>query len=376
MTRSVAIVILVLTACSLSTTSTPPDGRLVPAIASGNWGYIDRDGLWQISPAFKSAKLFSEGLAAVRTSDGWGFVDSRGELRIKPQFGAVGDFKSGIAPVRVGRRWGFIDTSGKWIVEPQYQAASEFSEGRARVELWDKVCSFRNEDAPEHFFQRKYTERNNFPNGGQCGAENSRVGYVNTKGNEVIALQYLEAFDFSEGRAQVVDRRLGRFGYIDTEGNIVLNFQYSNAGPFSEGLAAVDVIAENGKPGGATVINRSGQQMFPPRFAVISKPFSEGLAPAMIGTIPRWIYIDRDGATKIGRRFIEASSFSEGLAVVSLESVGDQAYIDKFGRIVFHVPSGGSGQPIENGIAAVKFSDDEFEYFDSTGRQILPKNKP
>src|SRR5262245_58849487 len=102
MNRRLGVIALLLAACSLRTGSNiPPDGRLVPAIESGTWGYIDREGLWRIRPSFKSAELFSEGFAAVRTPQGWGFVDGEGNVRIKPQFAAVGNFSSGLAPVRV-----------------------------------------------------------------------------------------------------------------------------------------------------------------------------------------------------------------------------------------------------------------------------------
>src|SRR5688572_23100327 len=227
MIRMLAAIALLLTACSRPGTVKIPDGWLVPAIEFGKWGYIDREGLWRIPAAFKSATLFSDGFAAIRTAEGWGFIDFEGDVRIKPQFSAVGAFKSGLAPVRVGRRWGFIDTSGDWIVEPRYQAASDFHGGRARVEFWDRVCGFSNEDAPEDLFNREYTERHNIPAGSRCGAENSRVGYIDASGNEVIPPHYLDGFDFSEGRAHVVDKTTGRFGYIDSTGKVVLPFQYA-----------------------------------------------------------------------------------------------------------------------------------------------------
>lgn len=375
MIRKLLVATLALAACSFQTTSNiPSDGRLVPAIESGRWGYVDREGSWKITPAFKSAELFSGGLAAVRTDAGWGFVDQQGDIRIQPRFGAVGDFKSGIAPVRVGRRWGFVDTSGKWVVEPKYQTASEFHEGLARVEFWDKVCGAGKDDAPENLFQRQFTEWNNIP-AAHCGAENSRIGYVDTNGVEIIVPQYLEGSDFSEGRVQVVDRSSRLFGYIDKVGKAILPFQYVNAGPFSEGVASVVFLEDNDKPGRATVINREGRKLFPPRFVGITKPFSEGLAPALLGRNPLWVYIAPDGVTKIPGRFRYAMPFSEGLAVVWIQNRNDQAYIDTTGNIVFRVPSEGEAESVKNGIAVVKYPDNRIEYFDKSGRKILPKSR-
>ena len=270
-------------------------------------------------------------MAAVQTAEGWGFVDLEGTLRIKPEFGAVGAFSSRLAPVRVGRRWGFIDSSGNWIVEPKYQSASDFHEGRARIEFWDRVCDFNNEDAPEHFFQRQYAERNNIPSG-QCGAENSRVGYIDTNGAEVISPQYLEGFDFSEGRAHVVSRNSGGFGYIDTTGQAVLPFQYSDAGPFSEGVASVVFIEDSAKQGIATVIDRQGQKMFPPRFFSITTHFQTDWLPRVTVRFTSGSILGPDGVTKIPMQFTEAMPFSEGLAVVAMENPGDQAYIKHGGE--------------------------------------------
>lgn len=64
------------------------------------YGYVDKKGFWVIEPKFKSAKEFSEGLAAVRTLDNLvGYIDTNGEWVITPQFLTGGEFISGIAHV-------------------------------------------------------------------------------------------------------------------------------------------------------------------------------------------------------------------------------------------------------------------------------------
>jgi hypothetical protein len=70
---------------------------------------------------------FSEGLAAVETSDGkCGYVDTQGAMAIRPEYERAGLFKDGIAVVAVmdssdhqGRlSWGYIDRKGEWVWKP------------------------------------------------------------------------------------------------------------------------------------------------------------------------------------------------------------------------------------------------------------------
>lgn len=53
--------------------------------------------------------------------------------------------------------------------------------------------------------------------------------------------------------------------------------------------------------------------------------------------------------------------------------MGEQAYIDTSGRVVFRVPEGCEAQAVNNGIAVVKCPEHYREYYDKTGRQIVPR---
>lgn len=55
--------------------------------------------------------------------------------------------------------------------------------------------------------------------------------------SEVIAPQYQDARQFSEGLAAV--KKDGKWGYIDTEGNTVIPFRFDDAGSFNDGYAVV-----------------------------------------------------------------------------------------------------------------------------------------
>ena len=82
-------------------------------------GYLDRDGNVAIPFKFEDARLFSEGLAAVRVDRRWGFINPAGEFIIEPQFLDVfDDFKNGLAPVKteLGQE-GFVNSDGILVWE-------------------------------------------------------------------------------------------------------------------------------------------------------------------------------------------------------------------------------------------------------------------
>ena len=66
-------------------------------------------------------------------------------------------------------------------------------------------------------------------------------GYMNRKGDIVIAPQYEDADDFEEGLASVSIYKNDNqyYGYIDTKGRMVIEPIYSRAGKMREGIAVV-----------------------------------------------------------------------------------------------------------------------------------------
>lgn len=80
------------------------EGNPHRAVGVKKWGYVDRKGKWIVSPQFKSASCFHEGLALVSKED----------------------------PYDPGKQlYGFVDGTGKFAVEPKFRDASSFSEGLA-----------------------------------------------------------------------------------------------------------------------------------------------------------------------------------------------------------------------------------------------------
>lgn len=157
---------------------------------NGRWGYVDQEGKTVIPFTFEQASHFAEGLAAVMVDGKWGFIDTNGKTIIEPAFGyryyGTPAFKQGLANMMQGEQWGFIDTEGRFKIEPQFELAAAFHDGRAKI------------------------------------VQNGKTGFIDSKGNVVIDPQYVMAEDFYHGLAFVMTQQNpDQYAYIDTSGKIV-----------------------------------------------------------------------------------------------------------------------------------------------------------
>jgi hypothetical protein len=195
-------------------------------------------------------------------------------------------------------KMGFINAQGDIVIQPQ----------------WDVI------DADPIYDQLL------FCNEGFCKVrKDGKFGYIDYKGNEVIASQFDNARQFVNGVAAVAVGN--QWGYINKSGRYTINPQFDDAGDFLGGYAAVQ---SEGKWG---FINKAGEFKIQPTFAALSKnAFVDGLAAARLkGKIG---YIDTAGKFVIPAKFEQAGDFSEGLAQVRLG--GKWGYINDSGDLVIN----------------------------------------
>lgn len=127
---------------------TAPPGR--------RYGYIDRRGNWAIHQRYLEAKVFSEGLAPVRTERGWCYIDTCGVPVTPDYYQEAGPFKRGVA--RIGRRFdgpmrfGLVDSGGREIIPPRFERLSYPQRGmvtaRDEFGLWGCFTLYGNIVAP------------------------------------------------------------------------------------------------------------------------------------------------------------------------------------------------------------------------------------
>lgn len=151
--------------------------------------------------------------------------------------------------------------------------------------------------------------------------EETKLGFIDRSGVEVIPAVYELARDFSEGLAavQIKTGDKKKFGFIDRSGKTVIPFQYDMAGSFSSGLAPVgmgDFI--DGQVG---FINQNNTAFIPLKYGGAGE-FRNGLAFVRRGSYFDFEYgfIDDMGREVIPLKFGNTNGFSDDVAIVKSDA--------------------------------------------------------
>ena len=160
--------------------------------------------------------LTEQRLAVCRLNGKYGIVNSEGkqiqqmgfdELRNDvsdpsskelPNMGSARDLH-----VRIGDKWGILTANGEQLAEVKFDSVGVFHDGLAVVKAAE------------------------------------RYGYIDRSGAIVIPIQWMAAYDFSEGLAALrVDKK--HFQFIDTAGTVVIKSKkYDSVGRFRKGICRV-----------------------------------------------------------------------------------------------------------------------------------------
>jgi hypothetical protein len=172
-----------------------------------------------VGSSFRAAKL--------------GYIGKNGKFKIQPTFDYAENFSAGLALVTKGQRQFFIDTQGKKIAvnNVELMAGETFREGLA-VSSGDgsdstpvKIIGINGKvvaSLPANLKHAKNWNDQGFVNGLLRVQDKKTLmyGYVDKKGELVIATQFKEAKPFRKGFADVVMAQ-GQEAYIDTNGKIL-----------------------------------------------------------------------------------------------------------------------------------------------------------
>ena len=336
----------------------PESKALFPVEKGGKFGFIDRTGKVVIPLQFDSANDFHEGLALVTSNRKTMFIDTTGKTVITPQFDIVNNFSEGLAPVNIGQKripnlglisdpgkWGYLDTAGKLVIPLKFTHAEDFSEGLAAVTDGDRGGFI--DHTGKFVFDVPLDVTLGFHEGVVGVLLKGTITYFDRTGRKLpISTEYgPKSNSFSEGLVPISTR--GKWGFVDRTGKLVIAPQFEDAENFTEGLAAVKVSSEettwcppdsSGSRSGFTMkwgyIDKTGKLVIPAQFESAA-PFSEGLA--VIHNCEQAYFIDKTGKTVISGNFRYASSFSGGLARIETMTKDElwSGYVDWTGKIVW-----------------------------------------
>lgn len=225
---------------------------------SGKYGYSDTSMKVLIAPRYKEVNFFYDGRAAVKEVNKYGYINTKGSMIIFAEWDYAGNFRDGIAVV--GKKSGnsimmyqYIDTTGKLITDTKYEKAEMFYEG-AGVAMRSGKYYIVNKSGKE--ITEGYDEISFFREGLAQVKSGGKWGYINPKGEVVIAPQYDVVWNFYNGYAWVTNKN--QTGLIDKTGKLVEEFIYRDEYP-TTGLQ-YKIVYENGK---STVTRRDdSKQLF------------------------------------------------------------------------------------------------------------------
>ena len=268
-----AMVALALAAC---TGGTPLDDstELWPAGDGSNHkiGYIDKAGNMVIQPQFMNASTFSCGYAVVYAS-GYKFINKKGEFQGE-SYDNADDFYYNYSRVSELRKWGLINTKFKQTLESNYTyLGNQTKDGLILM-----------------------------------STSGNKYGYIDAKGNVVIAEQYERAQDFVDGIAAI---SVGdKWGCINTDGLSVIPPTYDFLQPIGNDRV---VYYMNGKYG---LLDTKGVVRVQPEYEYIGVGYlwMDGWLP--VCKDGKWGYINANGDVKVELKYSSANPFRDGYAVV------------------------------------------------------------
>jgi hypothetical protein len=317
--------------------------------ADGKIGFINQKGGVVVQPRFDGAEDFAkDGLARVMMNKKWGYINQEGEEAIEPRFDESWDFSAnGLARVAINGKMGFINRKGEMVIELRspYWAYGDFLSNGLAV-IFDPASEnggfgLINEKGEEVLAPRFVRLDGHFsPDGLMPVSVGREIIFVNGDGTVYIydsVSDFESVMENKNGKYAKPKRgggyfHRGKYGYINIKGEEIIAPRFVEAGPFSSnGLAWVRTEQ------GWCYINEKGEEVTRPihgdtlswhypvshdlfwtmenvRYAT-GKFTANGLA--WINVSGKYGYINEKDEIIIATRFDEAADFSaNGLARV------------------------------------------------------------
>ncbi|SFC91174.1 WG repeat-containing protein [Tropicimonas isoalkanivorans] len=269
---------------------------LFPMPQDGQWGYVDREGSWQLEPQWAQARDFHEARAAVGSERQWGIIDTEGIYVVEPRY------ESDTIIDVDGSRW--IDNPFKPYSEG-CTVAHLFVERSLKPFLIDREGrTYWRDELPADLRGMEIRDFGTFSEGlawFQDGTVmDASYGWIDPTGAIAIEPEFVEAGDFVGGLAPAAARD-GQAGFISTDGQLQLPRKWTldAAEPFSEGLAQVwtgpfDIaFMTQSDFAFSSVTDRDGTE----GSVDMAGAFADGLAPVLadFGNRSGLVYVNQQG---------------------------------------------------------------------------------
>lgn len=163
---------------------------LFPAKSKGAYGFVNSAGTWVIEPQYAETTMFSEKIAAYKSSLNWGLINSSGELISDPTWEEIKPFQKGFAIAKANSKYFLLNTFGAPV----------------NTEGFDNI--YRTNDG--YFIIEK----------------SGKTGILDQEGTEIIPAEFeglrRERKDF------IIAQKEGLTGVINETGEIILPLAYED----------------------------------------------------------------------------------------------------------------------------------------------------
>ena len=196
-----------------------PFSEGVAAVLNGRWGYIDENCNEIIPCIFDEVMSFVDGKTVVKIDHLGICIDKQGRIIQKasnyrlPNDYHNRTFHEGLCAICFGKHmWGFCDKSGKIVINGIFHKVSDFRNGISEVEYVgsnnkktryiNKIGDFVDDiEGRKLFYQAEIIDNSIFEqlHLRRIVDNNNHIGYIDSRGNELIPCIYDEIIDMNDG---------------------------------------------------------------------------------------------------------------------------------------------------------------------------------
>ncbi|PZX61077.1 WG repeat protein [Algoriphagus ratkowskyi] len=161
---------------------------LFPAKSKGNFGFVNSAGTWIIKPQYAETTLFSEKIAAYRTSQNWGLISTSGEAIGTASWDEIKPFDKGIAIARSSGKFYLLNKAGSSINTEGFDNVFRTTDGYFMIEKSGKTGLLNSEGSEviPAVFEKLRRERKDFI----IAQKDGLTGVITESGEVVIPLAY------------------------------------------------------------------------------------------------------------------------------------------------------------------------------------------
>ena len=211
-----------------------------PVKRDSNWIFINKEGQPVFDAVFDGIEGdFKDGIVSVKKNGKYAIMDTTGLLLFPFDFNFIGLINDGIAPALIDTQWGYIDKYGEMIIKSEHKP-KPFKDGIGAVYRNDSTFYINKRCEIILGIKDNYDHSDFFSDGLIRSGGDTKGGYSNTKGKQIIPSRYRYEDPFKRGFAVVArEDKFGiKWGIIDKKGRCAIPFVYDGLSNFNtDGLA-------------------------------------------------------------------------------------------------------------------------------------------